>query len=99
MKLGAKMSMTLEEQKLLAIECGATIASITMRNSKTAFPTQESLNSYTAAVEAKRDVEIASLKQELQAHIDELMFEYCPNEMTPVQIENYYRHHVPNTDL
>jgi hypothetical protein len=29
-----------------------------------------------------------------QARIDELMFEYCPDEMTPEQIAEYERHQV-----
>lgn len=29
--------------------------------------------------------------QRLQARIDELMLEYCPDEMTPEQIENWKR--------
>jgi hypothetical protein len=29
-----------------------------------------------------------------QAHIDRLMLEYCPDEMTPEQIENWKRHQV-----
>lgn len=28
----------------------------------------------------------------LQAQIDRLMLEYCPNEMTPEQVENWKRH-------
>lgn len=30
-----------------------------------------------------------------QAQIDRLMIEYCPEEMTPEQIENWKRHQVP----
>jgi len=33
-----------------------------------------------------------------QARIDELMLEYCPDEMTPEQIENWKRHQVPAID-
>lgn len=38
---------------------------------------------------------IAALKAEnetLQVRIDELMFEWCPDEMTPEQIENWKKH-------
>lgn len=31
----------------------------------------------------------------LQAHIDELMLEYCPDEMTPEQIEEWGKHQKP----
>jgi hypothetical protein len=31
-------------------------------------------------------------RERLQAKIDALMLEYCPNEMTPEQIENWKRH-------
>lgn len=30
-----------------------------------------------------------------QARIDELMLEYCPNEMTEEQLAEYARHQVP----
>ena len=37
--------------------------------------------------------DMASIIQgELQAKIDALMLEYCPDEMTPEQIENWKRH-------
>lgn len=39
---------------------------------------------------AAKDAEIA----ELQAHIDELMLEYCPNEMTKEQLEEWGRNQV-----
>jgi hypothetical protein len=41
------------------------------------------------------------LKQKLaakQAQIDELMLEYCPDEMTEEQIAEYKRHQVPISD-
>lgn len=31
-----------------------------------------------------------------QARIDELMLEYCPNEMSPEQIEEWEKHQVPD---
>jgi len=34
----------------------------------------------------------AAANQSLLARIDELMFEYCPEEMTPEQIANYEAH-------
>ena len=50
--------------------------------------------------------EVASLKEQLaaakkdvdskQARIDELMLEYCPNEMSPEQIEEWAKHQVPD---
>lgn len=41
--------------------------------------------------------EIRKLKEKVgsqQAKIDELMWEYCPSEMTPEQIAEYERHQV-----
>lgn len=46
---------------------------------------------------AERD----ALQQQLEAKqriIDELMIEYCPNEMTPEQLQNYEDHQRPLTD-
>ena len=42
--------------------------------------------------------EIARYAQHLQARIDALMLEYCPDEMTPEQIAEWERHQraVPN---
>ena len=34
----------------------------------------------------------------LQYKIDELMLEYCPNEMTAEQLENYEKHQQPYLD-
>lgn len=34
----------------------------------------------------------------LQYKIDELMLEYCPNEMTEEQLENYEKHQRPYLD-
>ena len=31
----------------------------------------------------------------LQARIDELMLEYCPDEMTPEQLDEWARHQIP----
>jgi len=42
-----------------------------------------------------------ALEQQLaakQAEIDELMLEYCPNEMTEEQLAEYARHQVPISD-
>lgn len=39
---------------------------------------------------SEKDKEI----QSLQARIDELMLEYCPNDMTKEQIENWEKHQV-----
>jgi hypothetical protein len=42
-----------------------------------------------------RDVLIARLRDELeaaQARIDELMLEYCPDEMTPEQVAKWAKH-------
>jgi predicted RNase H-like nuclease (RuvC/YqgF family) len=36
--------------------------------------------------------ELEKKLQEAQAKIDSLMLEYCPDEMTPEQIENWKRH-------
>ena len=41
---------------------------------------------------------VCELERELsaaQARIDELMLEYCPNEMTAEQLSEYARHQVP----
>ena len=35
--------------------------------------------------------------QALQARIDELMWEFCPNEMTPEQLAEWGKHQVPST--
>lgn len=40
---------------------------------------------------ASRDAEIAYL----QSRIDELMLEYCPNEMTKDQLDNWAEHQRP----
>jgi len=32
--------------------------------------------------------------EHLQARIDELMLEYCPDEMTPEQLDNWGKHQV-----
>ena len=50
--------------------------------------------------------EVATLKEQLaaavkdanskQARIDELMLEYCPDEMMPEQIEEWAKHQVPD---
>ena len=45
-----------------------------------------------------RESEIESLRQQLsaaQARIDELMLEYCPEEMTNEQIAEYEKHQRP----
>lgn len=53
--------MTLDEQRALAIECGA-------ESDEYISFTDEELAAYTAAVEAKRDDEVSTLKQELAKH-------------------------------
>ena len=40
---------------------------------------------------SSRDAEVAYL----QYRIDELMLEYCPDEMTQEQLDNYAKHQVP----
>lgn len=34
--------------------------------------------------------------ESLQAKIDELMLEYCPDDMTPVQLKNWADHQTPS---
>lgn len=50
-------------------------------------------------LEAMRDAErVAALEREVaakQARIDALMFEYCPDEMTPEQVAEWARHQRP----
>jgi hypothetical protein len=46
----------------------------------------QSISDKLAEVEKQRD--------ELQAKVDSLMLEYCPEEMTPEQIENWGKHQV-----
>ncbi len=55
---------------------------------------------YECAVEqVKRLTErVAELEREIaakQAHIDALMIEYCPDEMTPEQVAEWARHQQP----
>lgn len=40
---------------------------------------------------------VADEIESLQARIDALMLEYCPNEMTPAQIERWERHQRPTS--
>lgn len=50
-----------------------------------------------AARQAADTARIASLQREVaakQAKIDALMLEYCPDEMTPEQVENWKQHQV-----
>ena len=37
--------------------------------------------------------------EEMEAKIDSLMFEYCPDEMTPAQIAEFEKHQRPTEDL
>ena len=44
------------------------------------------------------EAQVAELKLELgvkQARIDELMLEYCPDEMSQEQMDNWAKHQVP----
>jgi dihydroorotase len=43
----------------------------------------------------EHEIDYRETIQALQARIDELMFEYCQDEMTPEQIHEYVRHQVP----
>ena len=50
--------------------------------------------------EARRTVKMAHEEgarqiATLQARIDELMLEYCPEEMTPEQLDEWARHQIP----
>ena len=64
-------------------------------------------NASDAADEIKQlRAEVATLKEQLaaaqkdadskQVRIDELMLEYCPDEMMPEQIEEWAKHQVPD---
>lgn len=61
----------------------------------------DSLTDLIGAVVAERDAALATLReaekdaQSKQAQIDSLMFEYCPSEMTPEQVEEWGRHQRP----
>lgn len=49
----------------------------------------------------KAEAELAALKVErdsMQAKIDALMLEYCPDEMTPGQVEEWGKHQKPSPD-
>lgn len=39
---------------------------------------------------------LVKLNNSLQAKIDALMLEYCPEEMTPEQIKNWEKHQKPS---
>ena len=41
------------------------------------------------------DTGTESVVATLQARIDELMLEYCPDEMTPEQLDEWARHQIP----
>lgn len=45
------------------------------------------------------EAEVAKLKLEVaskQAKIDELMLEYCPDEMSKEQLDNWAKHQIPD---
>lgn len=49
----------------------------------------------TLVISCKKLVEVIRERNALQARVDELMLEYCPDEMTPEQRANWAAHQVP----
>jgi len=54
----------------------------------------DSVNYYYPNKKDKRIKELKLANEARQAKIDSLMLEYCPNEMTKDQIENWEKHQV-----
>jgi hypothetical protein len=52
----------------------------------------------TSCYPLEATIELARLLGAAQAKIDELMLEYCSDEMTADQIANWERHQVPVTE-
>ena len=59
---------------------------------------QERLRNGSFACSAKVACEAADHIDQLEYKIDELMLEYCPDEMTKEQMENWAKHQVPAED-
>ena len=63
---------------------------------------EESAGGYLAALQAENE-QLKNAVASRQAKIDELMLEYCPDEMTPEQMEEWEKHQVavdaPKLDL
>jgi short-subunit dehydrogenase involved in D-alanine esterification of teichoic acids len=55
---------------------------------------REEIAKFIAEAPAKIN-ELENKNAGLQAKIDLLMLEYCPDEMTDEQLENYEKHQVP----
>ncbi len=53
----------------------------------------EALSGKYHELKAKSEIDARTIEA-MQYKLDELMFEYCPDEMTPEQIENYAAHQV-----
>lgn len=79
--------MTQDEIIRMAQECGDW-------NGQTAEFNDVGLERFAALVAEAKDKEIAAK----QAEIDRLMWEFCPQEMTPEQVANWEAHQQPWSD-
>ena len=66
-----------------------------MQEIRDALREADVLNNETGNLPLKAIEKLVAERDALQAKVDALMLEYCPDEMTPEQVEEWAKHQVP----